>query len=307
MDFTIPDGFFEEEERDGFLISSEMKHCWAAEMKILSVIDDICRRNNIRYFAYFGTLLGAVRHKGFIPWDDDIDIAFLREDYDRFQQIAEAELPDYLYFRSFRNSDRESIFPEIANGNSYQDLAHIDRKLFCECPYIVGIDLYPIDWLPDNEESKTLQSRLLALALVALEVWQQKDSSEEDRREILDKVYRVMKVRIEQSETTEKDIYELIDSILAMYGPDDGCSRAGAQVIRCIGGASWDFTIPGKSFDRLIYSPFEFIEIPVPVGYDDALRLTYGDYMTPVRGRAAHTYPFYANQKKYMQENGITI
>lgn len=307
MDFNIPDNYYEAETRNDFLITSEMKHCWAAEMKILSVIDDICSRHGIRYFAYFGTLLGAVRHKGFIPWDDDMDIALLREDYDKFQEIIEQELPYNLYFHSFRNSGRKSIFPEIANGNSYADLGHIDQEYFCGCPYIVGIDIYPIDWLPDNTESRTLQSRLMALTLVAMEVWQQPGSSLEDRREVLDKIYQVMGVRIEPSEHTVQDLYELTDSVLAMYGSGDGCSRAGAQVIRFIGGASWDLTIPRAGFDKLMISPYEFINIPIPSGYDDALKLTYGDYMKPVRGRSAHDYPFYSRQKEYIKEHGIIV
>ena len=72
--------YFNEETRSDFLIPSDMKHAWAAQLEILSDITDVCKTLGISYFAFWGTMLGAVRHKGFIPRDDDIDIAMKRPD-----------------------------------------------------------------------------------------------------------------------------------------------------------------------------------------------------------------------------------
>lgn len=81
MQFT--QDFFKPEIREEFEIQAMMKRAWAAQMEVLQVVADICEENGLQYFADGGTLLGAVRHQGFIPWDDDIDICLKREDYNR--------------------------------------------------------------------------------------------------------------------------------------------------------------------------------------------------------------------------------
>ena len=89
----FPQNYFCAEVRDDFEIPAMMKRAWAAELEVLSVIADVCERHHLQYFADYGTLLGAVRHKGFIPWDDDIDICMLREDYMELIRVLPEELP----------------------------------------------------------------------------------------------------------------------------------------------------------------------------------------------------------------------
>ena len=74
--------FFREEIRNGFLVTEKMKRIWYTEISLLQELDRVCKKYGLRYFAEYGTLLGAVRHKGFIPWDDDIDVAMFRDDYE---------------------------------------------------------------------------------------------------------------------------------------------------------------------------------------------------------------------------------
>ena len=83
--------YFEDEVRSGFFVPGMMKRAWATQINVLKIVDDICKKYNIKYFAMFGTLLGAVRHKGMIPWDDNIDIAMLRPDYIKFISDKEKE------------------------------------------------------------------------------------------------------------------------------------------------------------------------------------------------------------------------
>ena len=150
----FPASFFEEEEREGFLIPEMMKRAWAAELEVLEVIRKLCADNGLTYYAYCGTLLGAVRHHGFIPWDDDMDIAMLRPDYDRFMQIADAQLPEGFVVSGMHG--RESRLWK-ANGEP-QGRVMADETVFTlprymnyfhAFPYMrIGVDIFPLDVMP---------------------------------------------------------------------------------------------------------------------------------------------------------------
>lgn len=91
MNFDV--SYFEDEVREGFYIPGMIKRAWAVQLDMLEVIAKICDKHKIKWYAEGGTLLGAVRHRGFIPWDDDIDICMMRDDYTCFCEVIKEELP----------------------------------------------------------------------------------------------------------------------------------------------------------------------------------------------------------------------
>ena len=129
-----------------------------AELYILDELKRICNKHGLRYFLYGGTLLGAVRHKGFIPWDDDIDIVMPREDYDRFQKIAIDELGEDFFLQN-NNTDHEFnlLFSKIRLNNTYVREEKFDGKKMHQG---IFIDILPLDLYPDDKP-KIINSILL--------------------------------------------------------------------------------------------------------------------------------------------------
>ena len=115
---VISKDFLKSEIREEFFVDEKRKKIWAVELDILLLFDTLCKEHNLTYFLMHGTLLGAVRHKGFIPWDDDIDVVMPREDYDKFLKLAgEIEQP---YFLQTPITDEESGFSiaKLKNSNT---------------------------------------------------------------------------------------------------------------------------------------------------------------------------------------------
>lgn len=133
------------------------------ELEILNKIDEICKKYNLSFQLSGGTLLGAIRHKGFIPWDDDIDLTMVREDYDKFIQVAPKELGDEYFLQCYDTDDCYFPFIKIRKNNTVfnEDLiAHLD------CHKGIFVDIFPFERI-DNPHSLILRLR----AMMVKNIW----------------------------------------------------------------------------------------------------------------------------------------
>lgn len=130
----------------------QLRQLQLLELKILKEIKRICEQNNIKYFLIGGSLIGAVRHNGFIPWDDDIDIAMMRKDFDRFVEIAEKSI-SHEFFVQTPESDSGNTDYGIArvrlNGTSFIQESNKNVSMH----HGIFVDVFPFDNLPDNKIS----------------------------------------------------------------------------------------------------------------------------------------------------------
>lgn len=309
MKFTFEESYFKEEIIDGFLVSEAMKRYWGASLKCVEVFSEICERHGLKWWADLGTLLGAKRHRGFIPWDDDLDVGMLRGDYRKFLKAAETELPQgflvdtydlprhkYSGFSVLTNHLGTLFSDEILNG-------------FCRCPFPAGFDIYVYDYVPAEEEERQLWrlkgiSYLLPMELIRKEGVESPRTmdalrnagyagyySEEDRYPLL------------------RELGEKVDETAASYlnEPTEYIDRYTIQI--------QSNTIPWlKSFwvERTMEMPFETGVLPVPCGMDGVLDGHYGsEYIVPAIIRVGHGYPLYQRDLismiSFLEEGGIRL
>ncbi len=299
---NIPDSFFEAEIRDGFYVPSIGKQAWAAELTVLYEFDRICKKYNIPYFADWGTLLGTVRHNGFIPWDDDLDITMKRADYIRFLKIAKEELPeDFALFTYETHPDFWHFLARIVSKNRICFEEEHLRK-YHGFPYITGIDIFVLDYVctdPQKEELRRTQARyVIAVAdQIAEGILTGADADVQ-----LDRIESMFHIQLESRTDLHRlrvQLYRLTEKLFGMFSEDESEELTQLMPIGLYEGNH--FHLSKKYYEKQIFLPFENTTMPVPSGYDEMLRKRYGNYMHIVRGSGGHEYPFFRTQKEQLQ------
>lgn len=304
--------FFEDEVRSGFYVPAMMKRCWAAQMEVLQMFSEFCSQQSLRWFAAYGTLLGAVRHKGFIPWDDDIDVWMLRTDYERFIGLAD-KLPGDLRLYEGRLGNKTQFdqpFARIVNTELRDKAMSGDPvcfKQFMEKYHgfldLSGIDIFPLDRLApseDEEEDRYAASRIVLYLL------QHCDSDKpEVRKKVRECLNLVDKWQISPIDRTG-NLYQQLMVIFEKL--NTRFENSGAQEVTAM--HDWvsyrNYRFPLECFNETAELPFENISISAPAGYREVLSRWHKDYMTPVR-IPTHDYPGYHLFEEKCAEAGTPL
>ncbi len=230
-------------------------------LELLHEFDRVCKKHNIPYVVFCGTALGAVRHKGFIPWDDDLDVSMLREDYERFLKVAPEELQEKYYLQAEFSKHWNMHFSKLRKNNTtFLEKFHPKDKKMHQGIYI---DIFPCDNADDREWVRKLQFYSSRIALA-------------------NTIYK----RGYESNSRSKKMFMWFCSILPVkpfhrfaMGRKKNNSESVHTFLSCT--SRYKKGVYKRTwFTETVEMDFEDMKVPVSAHYDELLTVLYNDYMT---------------------------
>jgi len=278
-----------------FLDSSSVASYKSLLVKMLGDLTEICEKYNLHYYCACGTLLGAIRHKGFIPWDDDIDIYMPREDYMKMINLSnQNELGDYKVI-SMQNHSGGVAFAKFWNTRT--TLWEIEEVHFV---YGVYIDIFPLDATNETKEQFLRNYR---------------------RRRLVNSIYQLSQMHFSLSALNSRikqgDRKFIIKDLLSLFVPnylskyirkklicldEKGNESNGSFLVSYYGDYGEKEYFKKEWFADYKMADFESLKVRIPCEYDSYLRQLYGNYMElpPIEKRITHHYHYYLNLNKHL-------
>lgn len=279
LNIQLPDHFLDEEVRCDFTVTTKMKELWAVELDLLAEFDRVCKKYDLTYSATGGTMLGVIRHQGFIPWDDDIDLMMLREDYERLCRIAPTEFKEPYFFQT-EYTDPGSLRRHAQLRNSQTTaIREVEKKWHYPFNQGIFIDIFPVDAVIDNKELFDAQfQEAMALRKSYTEKAKWNVRYHKGPHAVKNAVKGIVKGLNNSIFAKKYDYlsdYRKFEKVCARYNDED---------TKYLSLLSFQFDNPKHYKTRagwqdIQYKPFEFMEMPVTSDYDEILTIQYGDYM----------------------------
>ena len=263
------------------IYGEELKEIQLIELDILKSVTDLCNENNINYFIIGGTLLGAVRHKGFIPWDDDIDIGMSREDYNKFIAVAKEKLADDLFLQTFQTEPESPFYFAKVRKNGTKFVEYYCKKL--KINHGVFFDIFPFDNIPDDDVLRKKQLREVKFwsnLFIAKNV----TGSSVPQNTFLGKLKIILRTisHVALIPIPKQFLFEKLDSAAQKYNSTECKMKSYVEYPRTM--------IRSADIENLEVIEFEGLSVCCHGNAEDSLERQYGDFMTlpPENQRVGH-------------------
>ena len=255
---------------------SVLRELQIVELKILKEVVRMCEKHSLEYFAIDGTLLGAVRHGGFIPWDDDVDIGLPRDSFERFVELAPKELPSSMsinYFKYHEDDDKELSYGVRVYCNDLKIIQHVTEN---SQPHDVNIDIMQLDGMPKGKlKNKLHQYHLLGLKALAKMTQPETIGTHLQNRPAIDRVLIFLAKHCNPfRKMNTKKMYLRLDRCLKKYDV-----RTSGQVVIFISDYRFREMFSRDCYFPFRELPFEDMVIRCPAQSEKVLEGLYGNFM----------------------------
>ncbi len=265
-------------------------------LEILLYFKEICEKNDLKFYFCGGCCIGAIRHKGFIPWDDDVDVFMPRDDYEKLRDIwnEQADTERYSYVRTDEHDFTRLLFAMISDN----DTTFIKtRQWDLDTNHGVRIDILPLDGCPNSRFKRKMQ--IMWALVYSMFMTREPHESKGKALKIISKVMLALAI-------TDKNRYRIAkfaERKMSKYKIED-CDKITELC------AWYQYMVneyPKSAFESQLYVDFEGYKLPIPVGYDDYLKMAFGDYMQlPPKDKqvAKHDLVYYNLEEGYKKFKG---
>ena len=312
LNLNIPESFYAREERCGYWVETEMKKVWAVELDLLNEFMNVCNEHNIKFYVGAGTMLGAVRHKGFIPWDDDIDLYIRRTEYEKLVSLARKGCFREPYFWQDHISDPGYLGgpSRLMNLNTTSiAYGHLNEKHGIQNIHMgIYIDVFPLDNIPDDKDEASLW--LSNIKKVSRKAWNLRMYTHRGLlKDDKDLEWLSFYLNLIGKPDMLFETYYMMLGKYAKMATEKCCVYS--DYCRNIGTALYD----NKDYEGLHTLPFEMLHVPLPDNYENLLVAEYGDWHKFVIGGSVHDikdnglffdtelpYTYYVNERGIKKE-----
>ena len=279
----LKEHFLEPEVRNGVKVDVRLKKIWKVELDILEQFIRICTKYDLTWYVIAGTLIGAARHKGFIPWDDDIDVIMPRKDYDKFCEVVAGELEHPYEFMSSAVDPRRwgTSIARICNSNTTAiPSGHQRGTNFWN--FGIFVDIIPLDGVTDNRFLYWLRSHLLTF-LRGVSRYRFTSFIRRNPIGYIKQKTGYCLYAIFGNKRIERMKYRLITAV--PFGSSKMCGAVAINYLR-------RDNFPTELFDGYVEMPFEYLTVRCPTRYDELLTCRYGDWRTCKPQEVYHSFYF---------------
>ena len=284
----LPESFFNEEIRCDYKIDQQTKKLWAVELDLLNEFIKVCEENQLHYFVCAGTLLGAVRHKGFIPWDDDIDVMMPRKDYQKLCKLAKQFKNPYFFQTEYTDPGSLRGHAQLRNSKT---TAILNSELNTGFKFNQGVfmDIFPLDNLPDDLKERKAFVKKLTTMRRRVVMFRNVPAKKAREKKMIKRIAKyaaspVLKA-INSLFNIDHKMYSKFEKLMQKYNHKKSRDVAFANFLSQGDRFVWNKSI---LFAGTGSGNFEMLKVKIPKRYDEVLQQSYGDWHQLVKGGSVH-------------------